>query len=267
MDQPYKYQTWLTNKIREKQKTRKILWIVDIAGNTGKSIFSDIVVEDPRNNTIMLSLDYYRSFKYSSASLIKDYIEKRGEAPSAIIIDAPRDEETKFLHEVYGALEEINNGRIFATFQGKTIQERIPRGIPIIVFSNSPPVTAALSEDRWDIKALYRTVDNKDVYVQDAEVSSNVHNALNNTITWQNCISTKPVEPKEDTPSDKLLFDMYMSNYAEMEQEKRDGTGQDRVPGIIKHWGSRLTTPTSKAPPYVQHQAQKLLENLYRKKK
>ena len=42
-------------------------------------------------------IDSYRSFKYTSARLISNYIDKNGKPPKAFLIDAPRDEESKFL--------------------------------------------------------------------------------------------------------------------------------------------------------------------------
>jgi len=153
-------------KIKEDKKTRQIVWLCDMCGNTGKSIFTDILEEHPKYECLTLMIDSYRSFKYTSARLISNYIDKKGKPPKAFLIDAPRDEESKYLHEIYGVLEEINNGRLFASFHGKIIKTRIPRGIPIIIFSNSPPIFHALSHDQWDIKALYCTIDNSDVYVQ-----------------------------------------------------------------------------------------------------
>lgn len=211
----------------------------------------------------MLTLDSYRSFKYTSAKFMVDHIEKNGKPPSAIIIDAPRDEETKFLHEVYGVLEELNNGRLFASFQGKIIQERTRRGIPIIVLSNAPPVLRALSEDRWDIKALFRTVDGKDVYVQNARVSSNVKDVKNNSISWQNVVETIPYEKEGDTLSDKLLFDMYTDNFLQMEKLKEENVDEYYaiIPGVVKKWGPINTAPNHKAPEYILYQAQKQSKN------
>ena len=92
-----------------------------------------------------LSIDYNRSFKYLAAYDIKNYIEKFNTEPSVLMIDAPQDEETKFLHEIYGTLEELNNGRVEGFFGGCRIKFRIKRGIKIIVMSNSPPVLKSLS--------------------------------------------------------------------------------------------------------------------------
>lgn len=249
--------------IKENRRTRAITWLVDIAGKTGKSLFADLLEIDPECGCIILQLDYYRAFKYSSALTISNYISKTGQNPKAIVIDAPRDEEIKFLHEIYGVLEEINNGRLFGSFGGRTIKQRMPRGIPIIVFSNSPPVTSALSFDRWDIKALYRTVDNKEVYVQDAKVSCNVHDVANNTVTWQNFIETVPWDEEKYTERSTnidMLFDMYSKNFLAMKKlkEKKLPGYENIAPGIIKSWAQEQTVPTIRAPSYVQRKAQKL---------
>lgn len=194
--------------------------------------------------------------------MIVDHIETYGKPPSAIIIDAPRDEETKFLHDIYGVLEELNNGRLDGTFGGKTIKKRMPRGIPIIVFSNAPPITRAMSEDRWDIKALYRTTDGKDIYAQNARVSSNVKSILNNSITWQNVVETVEYEKEGDTKSDKLLFDMYTDNFLQMgklKEQKVEGYFTI-LPGTLKKWGAEQTAPTHKAPEYILNQAQRFAQ-------
>ncbi len=181
-------------------------WLCDIAGKTGKSLFTDMLEENPQYGCLVLILDSYRSFKYTSAKLISDYIDQKGNLPNALIMDTPRDEESKYLHEIYGVLEEINNGRLYGSFHGKIINRKMARGIPIIVFSNSPPITRSLSKDRWDIKALYRTVDGKDVYVQNAKITSNVLSISNNTLTWRNLVETQQYEKESDLKSDSILF-------------------------------------------------------------
>jgi hypothetical protein len=61
-------------------------------------------------------------------------VESFNKEPEALLIDAPRDEETKFLHEIYGTLEELNNGRVEGFFSGRRIKFRIKRGIPFLLF-------------------------------------------------------------------------------------------------------------------------------------
>lgn len=248
-------------KIKEGVSTRKITWIVDMAGNTGKSVLNDLLELDPSYNCILLPIDYSRSFKYIAVNLICEFIDNKGVPPNAILIDAPRDEESRYLHEIYGVLEELNNGRLFASFQGKTIKKRMRRGIPVIVFSNSPPITSSLSNDRLDIKALYRTVDETDVYIQNATVSSNVDMTNSNTITWQNFTETTVVEDtSSELLSDTLLLDMYTNNYIAMmklrEEELRINRKTNIVPGVVKKWSAKQSAPTNKTPEYVLRQAQ-----------
>lgn len=152
-----------------------------------------------------LSIDYNRSFKYLAAHDIKDYMEKFNSEPSVLMIDAPRDEETKYLHEIYGTLEELNNGRVEGFFAGRRIKFRIRRGIKIIVISNSPPVLKSLSSDRWQIKAIFKSVDGKDRLVQQAKVSSNIISVTPPFCTWQNVTETVPQKNIPDSKSGELL--------------------------------------------------------------
>ncbi len=91
-DEPYSYQKWLKQFLLEKDRTRHITWLIDIAGNSVKSIFTDLQELNPIMGVCRLSIDYNRSFKYLAAYDIKNYIEKFNTEPSVLIIDAPRDE-------------------------------------------------------------------------------------------------------------------------------------------------------------------------------
>ena len=165
--------------------------------------------------------------------------------------------ESKYLHEIYGVLEEINNGRLFASFHGKIIKTRIPRGIPIIIFSNSPPIFHALSRDRWDIKALYRTIDDSDVYVQNAKIGCIIQKITYHSITWNTVVETIPYTLESDSKSDKILFDMYTQNFIDMKKEKELRNCPKIIPGLIKKMGSGQTSTINKAPEYILFEAQK----------
>ena len=90
-----------------------------MCGNVDKIIFTDILEEHPEYECLTLMIDSYRSFKYTSARLISNYIDKKGKPPKAFLIDAPRDEESKYLHEIYGLLEEIIMVDYLRVFMGK----------------------------------------------------------------------------------------------------------------------------------------------------
>lgn len=254
----------MSSLIMERRKTRKLKWIIDISGNAGKSIYTDILERTPGIKALRLTLDYYRSFKFQSAKLISDYSRRHG-YPDVILIDAPRDEESKFLHDIYGALEEINNGRLEGSFGGKIIKDSIPRNVPIIVLSNSPPIEGALSEDRWDIMAIYNYVgdegEKEEVYIQKARVSSNVKDITGNLVYWQNFIKTViDLDIDQNYESGRLLAEMQRKNIklTELLIKKEEALTKQKsklLPGQIERWSGEKVATLSKAPSYVLLQA------------
>ena len=210
-----------------------------------------------------LSIDYNRSFKYLAAYDIKNYIEKFNAEPSVLMIDAPRDEETKYLHEIYGTLEELNNGRVEGFFAGRRIKFRIRRGIKIIVISNSPPVLKSLSSDRWQIKAIFKSVDGKDRLVQQAKVSSNIISVTPPFCTWQTVTETVLPSNIPDSKSGQLLAEMFSKNYKDMKRRKEEiislKEDGNYLPGVVKSWAPEQTLELSRVPEYVKRQAQKIL--------
>lgn len=248
-------------------------WIVDIVGDSGKSIFVDLLERKPELKVLRLTLDYYRSFKYQSAKDVSEYQKKNG-PPDVILIDAPRDEETRFLHEIYAALEEMNNGRLEGQFQGKKIKDSMPRNIPIIVFSNSPPIIGALSDDRWDTMALYEYDDEekRDIYIQKAIVSCNIKDVTGNLIYWSNYIQTKvDDEIGDEYASQRSLSEMQLKNIKLTERRMRieeSITNQHSKlkPGQISKESHMNVATQAKAPSYVLIKAKEKLKNFYRKK-
>ena len=71
--------------VKEKRRTRRVKWVVDIFGNSGKSIFVDLLERMPGVNALRITLDYYRSFKYQSSKEISDY-KKRYGPPDVILV-------------------------------------------------------------------------------------------------------------------------------------------------------------------------------------
>lgn len=237
-------------------------------------MFTDILERTPGLKVMRITLDYYRSFKYQSAKEISNYCDKNG-PPDLIVIDAPRDEETKYLHEAYGVLEEINNGRLEGSFNGNMIKRRMPRNIPIIVFSNSPPLIKALSPDRWVIKALinYDDNDEHDVYIQKAKVSSNVKEVLGNSVYWQNYTETViDQELVDEYESQRLLMEMQVKNIEltkKLIKVEEDMTGETskKLPGQVIEYGPVETSTLGKAPQYVMLSARYLLRKINQNKK
>ena len=112
-------------------------------------------------------------------------------------------------------MEEINNGRLEGSFGGKQIKDSIPRNTPIVVFSNSPPIIGALSEDRWETMALYEYSgnENRDVYVQKAKVSCMVNDVAGGQVYWKNFTTTVvDNDIGDEYESDKILLLMQEQN-------------------------------------------------------
>lgn len=268
----YTYQTWVFSLALSGIRTRTLFWLTDIDGNSGKSLMTDKLEFHPDFNVLRLSIDHHRAFKYFSALSIKRYVDEKRKEPDLIIIDAPRSEESKFLHEIYGTLEDINNGRVEGSYGVSSIKMRIRRKIPIVVISNSPPQIGSMSHDRWDIKAIFKSVSGEDRMIQDAKVFSNVLRSNNTLTTWQDVIQTKEFDTEKyssDIDHDRILMDSTIKNYQDMlenynsmpiqtEEQKRKKAAYK--PGVLKQYSTLKTAPTHKAPEHIQTEVLKIDE-------
>ena len=257
---PYIYQRFVRALLDEPREGRFIYWFTDLLGNAGKSFFTNLLVRDPRTKAIFVSLDYDRSFKMNLAEEIFKYISENNEEPEAIILDIPRAEETKNLHEIYGALEEILNGRVRARFGSQSLSFWIREDIRIFVFSNCAPDLNSMSHDRWKIFALFESPVGKDVLIQRAETRISFVKFKRNIVTWKTLIKTLPLEdtlPKLDLgnakKSDCILGYSYLINYLAMKKMERKNNNPTLSikPGIVSKWGLKRTTTISKAPESV----------------
>ena len=257
---PYMYQRYVRALLSEGREGRYIYWFTDLLGNAGKSFFTNVLVRDPRTKAIFVSVDYDRSFKMNLAEEILKYISENDEEPEAIILDVPRAEETKNLHEIYAALEEIMNGRVRARFGNKSISAWVLEDIRIFVFSNCAPDLNSMSHDRWKIFALFKSPVGKDVLLQRAETKISIVKYKRNIVTWKTLIKTVPLEetlPKLDLKdakkSDCILAYSYLINYLAMRklERKNNNPTLSITPGIVSKWGLKRTTTISQAPESV----------------
>ena len=121
----------------------------------------------------------------------------------------------------------------------------------------------ALSSDRWQIKAIFKSADGKDRLVQQAKVTSKINDVTLPFCTWQNVTETVLPDSFDETLSGKMLEEMFLSNYEEMKNKKENiyefNKDEKYVPGIVKSWSPEQTLELFKVPEYVKRQAQKLL--------
>lgn len=120
----------LTDKIEE----RKINWIYDPKGNSGKSFLGRYLklYKDAYIITGGKSADIYRHYDYNKI----------------VVYDLPRDYMSENI-SLYSTMECFKNGYLLDTkFEGG---QKIFKPPQIIVFSNNLPDTTKLSKDRWNI--------------------------------------------------------------------------------------------------------------------
>ena len=248
---PFTYQRYVFQLLKEARIQRKIYWFIDLWGSAGKSLLTDVLTYDNRTKSVFVGIDYGRAFKMNLAEAIEDFIQKNSCEPETIILDIPRAEESGHLHQIYGALEEVQNGRINARFGSKSLSFRIDRNIRILVFSNCPPDLNQMSLDRWKIFALFECVSGKDVLIQEAKVSPQLVRYGEGIVTWRHQIETiflNNLDVIKD--SDKILKFSFLCNFMMMKMlQENDSTVK---PGVLISLGPERTAMATQAPESIK---------------
>lgn len=118
-----------------KQDSRKVLWVVDEKGNTGKTWLSKWLFF--QFNAMILN-------NGKTADIAHAYDNQ-----DIVVFDFSRSQEG---HINYGVIENLKNGCIFSGKYGS--RQKIFVEPKIIVFSNFEPDMTKFSADRWDIMRL-----------------------------------------------------------------------------------------------------------------
>lgn len=132
------WQQKILNIIEGKIDDRKIYWVVDEIGNSGKSFLAKYIFL--KFNVIIASgkkADIFNQIK----TLIDD-----GKEPHIILVDVPRSG-MKYVN--YGAIESIKNGLIYSgKYEGGCCAFDTPH---VLIFSNDVPDNDKWSADRYEI--------------------------------------------------------------------------------------------------------------------
>ncbi|AXH74221.1 MAG: putative viral replication protein [Cressdnaviricota sp.] len=157
----YFWQKEVMKIIEEDPDDRKIYWLWEEKGNTGKTTFSKylsyyhgaVPIEGKKNDILFCAASF----------------------PSNIyIMDLERSMEE---YVSYGAIEKIKNGYYMCSkYESKPIVRNPPH---MIIFANFPPDITALSSDRWVIRDLnmwtpdikVKVVDNKCLIYQNGKLN------------------------------------------------------------------------------------------------
>lgn len=124
---------------------RRIIWIYDPLGGTGKTRFASWLASD--SNSIYITIEKKENLLY----MVEDY-------HYTIIMDVARSE-IEFLN--YATLEKLKDGFwVNGKYEGKRVHREAPANV--IVMANSMPDTDKLSRDRWEI---YRIRNNNLDYI------------------------------------------------------------------------------------------------------
>jgi len=139
--------------------SRKIIWYVDLTGNTGKSELA-FSLNDRNPNQFALMQGLGR--KADNAMNIKSFVDK-GWTGHCLFINLPR--KAEHFDGFYETLEEAKDARLTCQkYEGGNVKWR--RG-HVVVFANWYPKKSCLSEDRWDIRWINPK---KDSYLDDDDL-------------------------------------------------------------------------------------------------
>jgi len=140
----FTHQENILNIYKTEPDDRKIYWIYDAIGNTGKSAFVKFMFVNYKVAVI-------NSGKLSDViNIIFNIYDENGSSFNpdcrAIFIDVPRDNGNKIS---YSAVEAIKNGLVVNTkYETGAIAFNVPH---VFIFSNSLPEFSKFSSDRWEI--------------------------------------------------------------------------------------------------------------------
>lgn len=130
------WQTNLKNKLGLPPDRRKIIFVVDVVGNSGKSWFAHYYTSLPEQKCQVL----VPGKKADMAYILKPCL-------SVLFLDAPRSKQGEFIQ--YDFLEDIKNGYVFSSKYESRVKTFAP--MHVVVNMNEDPDLTKLSLDRYDI--------------------------------------------------------------------------------------------------------------------
>lgn len=130
------WQTFLSQKLDEEPNRRKIIFVIDEIGNSGKSWFAHWYTQQkPDKSQVLLP-----GKKSDMAFVLKPNLK-------FLFLDAPRSKQGEYIQ--YDFLEDLKNGYVFSNKYESRIKTYAP--MHVIVNMNERPDMTKLSEDRYDI--------------------------------------------------------------------------------------------------------------------
>lgn len=141
MDIATKWQTNILKMLEYKPHPRKLLWIYDKHGNSGKTFLCrHICIKYPRQSLLVSGKG--ADIKYT----IKTFLENKKNNLKIVMFDIPR---SSLDYISYTAIEEIKNG-IFCSNKYESGM-CVMKYCHVIIFANEKPQLDEMSKDRWVI--------------------------------------------------------------------------------------------------------------------
>lgn len=134
----HEWQQILYNDLRNEPCDRKIIFMVDVVGNSGKSWFGHYYCQLNEKAQVMLP------GKKADMSYLLDPTIR------VLFVDAPRSKQGEFIQ--YDFLEDVKNGFVFSPKYESRVKHLAK--VHVVVFMNEMPDMGKLSADRYDIRRI-----------------------------------------------------------------------------------------------------------------
>jgi len=128
------WQTLLTLQLNSEPDARKVIWIFDATGNSGKSYMAthykertSYYITGGKASDIFYGYNYEDVVFFDLARMKQDIVQ-------------------------YDVMENFKNGQFYSTkYECKVVRFNVPH---VVVFANFEPDQSKLSADRWDIRVI-----------------------------------------------------------------------------------------------------------------
>lgn len=125
---------------------RKVLWLHDERGATGKTEFVRYCRMKTALNTVCIRGGNHNDIAHS----LRTFMEDNEEGPDVVFLDIPREARAKVS---YKFIEELKDGMVQSNKYESTCIDLLV--VPhVIVLANSPPEQGMLSADRWVVREI-----------------------------------------------------------------------------------------------------------------
>lgn len=154
LETPFPWQIFLEKNILiNNADDRKVDWIIDPVGNTGKSSFARCYVSKELTDGIFMKIYNLDRMELALIKKIESYRSKYYKDPKVLLFDLPRSSDIRKVLAAISLMEDVKSGYLDSNFGGHYKQIQVG-DIHVIVFSNSCPDLSVLSVDRWRLWTL-----------------------------------------------------------------------------------------------------------------